>query len=555
MLDISIKALDKAMTSKKKALDFIRKHVRALEKIDGTKLTLIRNDEPFDPKNYLKNWIIGYKGKVIYSTEFKGLEDRDEEIKTSSIGTSQYKLVHDHMRRVHSGTASIPPNTEFFVEFVQNKPTITRDYGSKGGMFLIGFGSTGFAETRGHVYSSASFQNNNAELENYRRILRMSAPPVVFEGNFSSPEEILKGCLGEGLKSLFLDSFGAVDFSDPQSIAGLVSSVFSRLQSSLGGQAEGVVLQIDGDDLSPGALYKVLAADQHSKEARAEKKGRFASESDEEESLYRGEVSKIANRVIRDIPPDTYENMFDELSSIVYRMQELPYHPVKDRLKIQDDIFLSAKMSILYSNTNSAEKIGIIPMAAKPFHRGHDALIAQSFSDGCSASIVFLSLGDRDDISAGDMMPLWRKIYLPALEGEYGGRLSVIFSGSPLLDAMSLAKNFAKHSGKEVAVYGGIDETGANEAQERVDLVTSKFPELEDKIKAVGVNRALTGGISGTQMRSFLSNGDKRSFVSNLPDWLTPEDRNTIWSSLFKGNPVTTESLIRSLVKEMLNYD
>lgn len=43
MLDISIKALDKAITSKKKAIDFIKKHVRVVEKIDGTKLTLIRN--------------------------------------------------------------------------------------------------------------------------------------------------------------------------------------------------------------------------------------------------------------------------------------------------------------------------------------------------------------------------------------------------------------------------------------------------------------------------------------------------------------------------------
>ena len=74
MLDISIKALDKSITSKKKAIDFIKKHVRVVEKIDGTKLTLIRNDEPFDPDDYTKNWIVSYKGRIIYPTEFKGLK-------------------------------------------------------------------------------------------------------------------------------------------------------------------------------------------------------------------------------------------------------------------------------------------------------------------------------------------------------------------------------------------------------------------------------------------------------------------------------------------------
>jgi len=73
VLDISIKSVDKAITSKKKASDFVRTPFRVLEKIDGTKLTLIRNDEPFNPEDYTKNWIVSYKGRIIYPTEFISL--------------------------------------------------------------------------------------------------------------------------------------------------------------------------------------------------------------------------------------------------------------------------------------------------------------------------------------------------------------------------------------------------------------------------------------------------------------------------------------------------
>ncbi len=418
MLDISIKALDKSITSKKKAIDFIKKHVKVVEKIDGTKLTLIRNDEPFDPDDYTKNWIVSYKGRIIYPTEFKGLESRDQEIKASALGTSQYKFVHDHLRKVHSGTGSIPLDTEFFIEFVQNKPTVTRDYGSKHGMFLVGFGSTGHAVSRGHIYSSADFENTSGLMREYRLMLQLGEFPVIFEGNFSSPEEIFRGSLEPKLKSMFQDGFANTDFSDPLSIVSLVVSVFSNLQSSLGGAAEGVVLQVGGDDISTQELYKVLAADQHSKEVRGQKKSRFRAASEDEEEFYKAEVSAAAQSFAKQIPEGDLEDMFAELSSLVYGMKDVPYHPVKSKINVQEDIFLQAKMGILYSGTNEAQSIAMIPMAAKPFHRGHDSLIQSAIEDGHDAVIVFLSMGGREGIEPKDMVPLWRKVYVPGFMRE-----------------------------------------------------------------------------------------------------------------------------------------
>jgi hypothetical protein len=551
MLDISIKALDKAITSKKKAADFIRKRVNVVEKIDGTKLTLIRNDEPFDPDDYTKNWIVSYKGRIIYPTEFKGLEARDQEIKASAIGTSQYKFVHDHLRKVHSGTAGVPLDTEFFIEFVQNKPTVTRDYGSKHGLFLVGFGSTGHATSRGHIYSAASFEGDPGLMRKYSSMLQLGEFPVIFEGNFSSSDEILKGCLDPKIKGMFQDGFADTDFSDPLSIVSLVVSVFSKLQSSLGGAAEGVVIQVGDDDISSQELYKVLAADQHSKDVRGQKKARFRAATEDEEEAYKSEVSKISQELVKQIPEGNLEDMFAELSQLAYGMKEVPFHPVKTKINVQEDIFLMAKLGILYAGTNEAQSVAIIPMAAKPFHKGHDSLISQAIADGNDAVIVFLSMGGREGISSKDMVPLWGKVYLPGLKRTYGNKVSIMFSDSPMTDAMKFARNFAREADKDVAIYGGIGEDGTNEAQSRVDMVLSKNPELVSKITAIGVERSATGGVSGTTMRGFLDSGDRASFINNLPDWLEKDESDLIWRSLSKQAGVL-EFLIRDLVRGVL---
>ena len=193
MLDISIKELRKAITSSKKASEFIRKHVKVVEKVDGTKLTIIRNDSPFDPNDYTKNWLVAYKGNIIYPTEFGGLEGREKEIKSQALGTSQYKFVHDHLKKIHPDTGSIPKNTEFFIEFVQNKPTVTRDYARKHGMFLVGFGPSTHADVRGQLLTTSSFSDDPKKLEEYRNILQLGSFPVVFDGNFSSRQSIYDG--------------------------------------------------------------------------------------------------------------------------------------------------------------------------------------------------------------------------------------------------------------------------------------------------------------------------------------------------------------------------
>ena len=115
MLDISIARLTKEVATNPSAKIFCNQYVSVEEKLDGTKLTFIRNDAPFDESDYLKNWIVSYKEGVVFPEEYSGLDiaGREEEIKTQSGGRSQYAFVHEHLKRVHPNTADFPLDYEF----------------------------------------------------------------------------------------------------------------------------------------------------------------------------------------------------------------------------------------------------------------------------------------------------------------------------------------------------------------------------------------------------------------------------------------------------------
>lgn len=550
MLDISIKELRKVITSVKKAADFIRKHIIVVEKVDGTKLTLIRNDKDYDPKDYTKNWIVAYKGNVIYPTEFEGLAGREKEIKTSALGTSQYKFVHDHLKKVHPDTGSIPKGTEFFVEFVQNKPTVTRDYAKKHGMFLVGFGSSGFADVRGQLLSTGGFTDDPEKLNAYREVLQLGAFPTVFEGNLSSREAIYEG-IAEArdydprLKEAFDVVLPTADFSNPLSIIEAVIAAFSQLQSVLGGQAEGVVIKVGGDEVSEQQLYKILAADQHNKEARVAKQQRFRG-TPEEESSYWDDINSVVDELLDEVPKGEPEEMLHQLSRAVYTMKEVPAsHPVKTKINKQEDVLLTAKLRLLGTGSHRAQKIALIPMAAKPFHAGHDSLIKAAIDDGNDSVIVLVSTGGREEIKFSDMVPLWRDVYVPGIRSNYGDKVIIRFTDSPTREAVQLAGDMVRRNDAKVSIYG--DES---DARERAEQVTKKDPTLLNRVVPVSVPRSGTAGVSGTAMRGHLLNGERGQFEAGLPRWVSKEDKDLIWSTLSKTT--TKESLLRSFIKSII---
>lgn len=314
MLDISIKNLDKIVTSEEKSKQLLDGVVEASVKYDGVKVTIFRNNKDFDPDFYQNNWVISYKNNIIFHTECANV-DRDL-IKSYSIGISQFALIHDHLKRVHKNCASIPKNTEFFVEFIMNKPTITRDYTVKHGLYLIA-SSPSIAEYYDNLlftYPEAFDQSKNKE---YADILDLKLPEVIFKGKIDSYQEFRDNIL--------------------------------KTKSEIGDVIEGVVIKT-----TSGKYYKILQEDQHDKKKRYEKKQRYI-ESPEAEKEYWEYINNLAYDLIfktdvtneeslqNGYPFSILNSLCDKIYYNLIDVDVLTKNLKKHHLNIRDDLYLTAK--------------------------------------------------------------------------------------------------------------------------------------------------------------------------------------------------------------------
>lgn len=313
MLDKSIENADK-ITDKEA---FLKDHYIVEEKIDGTKLNLLRNGEKWNSEDYTKNWVVSYKNQIQYAAEFNSV-DR-EKTKKHSVGISQYALVHDWLKSIHSKTRTIPKNTEFKIEFVQNKLTTTRDYENKHGLYLISY-SPAIGEIEGGMLKTKrpnNFQAEVEQIERYARALRLNIPPVVFKGSFIRMASITRGILNPKLKESW-DKNKSEFNSNPYET---IKKTFLDFESSLGGKTEGVVLTNSSEK-----QYKFVQADQYDKNVRFARKAKYQSDKSEIEIEYWTNINKVSKHILKGLNYNlknlSFEEILDEYHSKINKMTD-----------------------------------------------------------------------------------------------------------------------------------------------------------------------------------------------------------------------------------------
>lgn len=555
-LDVSIKHLKKEINTAKKAFDFVNKKLYVEEKIDGTKLIIIRTDK-YDNVNWYNNWIVAYKGNVLYPDEFRYLSDKEkEDIKTSSIGISQYAIVFDRLRSVNA--KSIPKNTGFSLEFAQNKETLTRTYNVTQALFLRSYASVRYYLNKGFVTTSLSGPEvtDKSLLDKMAKKLGVFTFPVWLDGFINSQNSFRSSIKNPILLNFFEKT--VINYNDPLDIVAKFADMVIKVESSLGGLPEGVVITT-GD----GKLYKVTQEDQYSLDVRGAKKGQYLMDP-EKEKVYMSVVRKIAKNIIEKLNLNeplnvVFGNYNKELKNI--DLSKLSHEKKSDINKL-DDLMLTGKFIIqqrLFIGSNS-KTLGIVPMAGKPVHDGHWKLIEIAAKEN-DRVLVFVS--EKGRIKKGEfpiegeqMIEVWNNIlrkYLP-------DNVSIKFVDSPvshvryaLLDLESDAKD-----SPVVSIYSDTEDIQNYDLNE----LSIKYPNLGNmgKIKLRGVERSSTVDVSGTKMREFLLNDDKSSFISYLPSPLSSSDKEAIWnifktSSLQEGgwrSAETQDTVITPKKVEML---
>lgn len=169
-------------------------------------------------------------------------------------------------------------------------------------------------------------------------------------------------------------------------------------------------------------------------------------------------------------------------------------------------------------------KIGLIPMSAKPFHAGHDALIRLVCKE-CEIVQVFVGLADRVrpkelPIYGKDMEVIWKKYVEKSLPGNC---LPPIYTrgNSPVNEMLKLLERVEKEGSEDTFVI----YSDAEDIKKYTDKMLMPYtPTLlaAGQIQRRGVNRNETVNVSGTKMRQFISSGDVASFSNFLSPALQP---------------------------------
>lgn len=528
-LDVSIKHLKKEINNEKKALDFVSKKLYVEEKIDGTKLLIIRTDVD-DTKNWYNNWIVAYKGNILHPDEFNYLSDKEkQDVKKSSIGISQYAIVFDHLRSINA--SKIPKNTGFSLEFAQNKETLTRTYNVTQALFLRSYATVKYYINKGFLTTSLSGGEvtDKKRVESMAKKLGVFTFPVWLDGYINSAESFRNAIKNSLLLNIFNQT--KINYSDPMDIVSKFSNMVIQVESSLGGLPEGVVITTDD-----GKLYKVTQEDQYNLDVRSAKKGLYVMEP-EKEKMYQTTIRELAKSLISKLdlskPMNVVLGKYNELVKQI-DLDKIK-HDKKNNINKLDDLMLTGKF-IIQQRTfigTGTKTLGIVPMAGKPVHAGHWKLIELAAREN---ERVLVYVSEKGRIKTGEfpiqgrqMIEVWNDVlkkYLPS-------NVSIKFVESPvsnvryaLLDLESDPKD-----APVVSIYSDVEDIQNYDLKE----LNTKYPGLGSmgKIKLRGVERTSTVDISGTKMREFLLNNDKTSFFNYLPQPVSIEDKEKIWN-IFK---------------------
>lgn len=174
-------------------------------------------------------------------------------------------------------------------------------------------------------------------------------------------------------------------------------------------------------------------------------------------------------------------------------------------------------------------------MAAKPYTAGHDALIRLAASE-CSKVYVFTSTADRvrkgeAHVLGKDMQKIWMDLVAPTLPPN----VEVDFVVNPVSEVWSFLgdenENMASLSHErshEFLVYGDVEDVAISFPMHSLQKYCGNLLDA-GKVIPRAVERSETVDVSGTEMRTYLANGNKEAFLRGLPPTI---DRRSVWDLL-----------------------
>jgi hypothetical protein len=179
-------------------------------------------------------------------------------------------------------------------------------------------------------------------------------------------------------------------------------------------------------------------------------------------------------------------------------------------------------------------KIGLIPMAAKPYHAGHHSLVQTAAAENDQV-LLYISLSDRKrkgelTIQGADMERIWKE----EIEKILPGNVTPVYGGIPVRKVYEILGDAEEKLQMDVeppvyTVYSDPTDTARNySAAYRMKYFPTVASEGYVKFAGEETPEAFTRGegtpdVSGTAMRASLQCGDEAAFAEGLPDGVDKE--------------------------------
>lgn len=402
------------------------------EKFDGTKLSLLRTGE---------KTLVSYKGTILDPCVFPYQDSVLDDIREFSSGFSQYALVAN--QKLLGGC---PDGTEVLAEFIQRKPTVLRQYSKYHDLFAIASAKSDYLVSHDHVFTFPReikypwWKCSEGEITNLKSPTRIQIPGHV--GTYRELKEYTES-----------------------------------LESSLGGDVEGCVVF----DRQTDSAVKLVRDDQYDMCARSRKKAMTVGF--ERDQKYWDAVITSARALANHTQHEHFYNNAEWEANKRTEFIDIVSKSPHARIRVIDDIFLSAVIARSTKRTFSVGRVGFYPGAFKPLHSGHWRVIERA-SRECEVVVIVVSEADRQDVAHSVMFRAWRDIFGAKLPGN----VILRFSKSPLQECRNEIENIKKYTSATVCVYTGDSDVGHKRAT---------FPNCD----VVGVSKM---GISATEFRAAL---------------------------------------------------
>jgi len=199
-------------------------------------------------------------------------------------------------------------------------------------------------------------------------------------------------------------------------------------------------------------------------------------------------------------------------------------------------------------------RVGLVPIAAKPYHAGHHALVTMAAGEN-DVVFLFVSTSDRKrkgemPILGADMLRVWREHLEPILPPN----VTVEYGGSPVQKVyVTLGDAEGLLSDDVWTVYSDPEDTAANFPERNREKY---FPRLHAAGQVVFAAEEDPGrftrgegtpDVSGTKMRAAIASGDVEAFRRGMPRGVDADAVLDILRPKSMG-----EALLRAYVRSLL---